>query len=198
MTNTKDKDVIEGWLRLYNCELGTSFQVVDWPDLRNPTKKEIDAVCEDPSGNWLAIEHTRIEAFKGEKEDGSRFLQTLAGLENDPDLVQPGYEIDAVQAVGAIPNGVDWKQIQKEQREQLKVLLPALPAGIHKVVIHGKNWNVVLKIDKELAAPGKVIGGFRTARTWPGDPGAELIFKAFADKIPKLAMYSNARTILLL
>jgi len=51
MTKMSDKDVIESWLRLYNRELGTSFHVADWPDLRNPTEKAIDAVCEDPSGN---------------------------------------------------------------------------------------------------------------------------------------------------
>ena len=61
-----DKDVIKHWLRLYNCLTGSSFQVGDWPD-RDSSTKNIDAICRDDAGRTLAIGHTLIEPFEGER-----------------------------------------------------------------------------------------------------------------------------------
>ena len=113
MTSNRDKYVIECWLRLYNRLMGTSFVVVGWPDI-DSSKKNIDAISRDNSGSLLAIEHTLIQPFAGEKADAARFMRTLASLENHADLLRPGYTISASQPVGAIRTGIDWKRIPNE------------------------------------------------------------------------------------
>jgi hypothetical protein len=67
MTSDHDKHVIECWLQLYNALMRTSYMVVDWPD-KDSSKKNIDAICHDDLGSILAIEHTLIQPFEGEKE----------------------------------------------------------------------------------------------------------------------------------
>jgi len=93
MITKRDKRVIECWLRLYNRLTSSTFTVVDWPD-KDSSKKNIDAICRDGRGISLAVEHTLIEPFEGDKEDGARFMRTLGSLENHPDLLQPGYAFD--------------------------------------------------------------------------------------------------------
>jgi hypothetical protein len=181
-------------LKLYNRLFDRDYRVVSWPDELS-SAKEIDALCRDDDVGELAIEHTRIEAFEGEKADSARFLQTLAGLEDHPELLQPGYDIDLVQAVGSIPTGVDWAGIRREQLEQLKRVVAEMPVGRVEVPVRGNGWEMRLKVGKARAI-GR--GSIRTQRAWPGDPGPGLILKALSEKTPKLAKYVGAQKILLL
>jgi hypothetical protein len=196
VTSKHDKYVIECWLRLYNCLNGTTFRVHDCPD-RDSSKKNVDAVCRDDAGRSLAIEHTLIQPFDGEKKDTARFMEALAPLENHPDLVLPGYLVMANQTVGAIPTGVDWTQIPEEVLKGLKSILPTLPDGVKKVKIAVSKWSAELQISKMQIGqsdPGKFLVG----RRWPGDPGPELIVRALEKKVPKLSARTEEKRILLL
>src|SRR5229473_5472968 len=102
MKHRRDRDVVEYWLRLYNRLTGASFEVEDRPD-KDSSKKNIDAMCRDNDGRTLAIEHTLIEPFSGEKDDAARFVRTLASLENHPSLLQRGYMFSVSQPVGSVP-----------------------------------------------------------------------------------------------
>lgn len=195
MPKDHDKYVIECWLQLYNRLIGTSYVVVDLPDM-DSSKKNIDAICRDSAGKVLAVEHTLIQPFGGEKGDAASFMKTLASLENHPDLLQQGYMIEASQPVGAIPAGVDWKQIPNELLDQLKGVLPSLPPGPRTVTIKGTNWTIDLRIEKTRMQQDDP-GTFLTSRIWPGDPGPELVIKALKEKIPKLAKHASAKKILL-
>ena len=195
MSRNRDKHVIGCWLRLYNRLMGTSLVVVDWPDT-DSSKKNIDAICRDDSGSLLAIEHTLIQPFAREKADAARFVTTLASLENHADLLQPGYMISASQPVGAIPTGIDWKRIPNELIGQLRSVLPTLPEGSSSVTIKGTNWSVDLRISKT-GTGQNTPGKFPTMRTWPGDPGPELVIEALREKIPKLSAHVTAKKILL-
>jgi hypothetical protein len=191
-----DKYVVACWLRLYNRRFGSTFKVSEWPD-QDSSKPNIDALCQDDSGNLLAIEHTRIEPFSGEKADANRFMQTLAVLESDPDLLQPGCDIDISQSVGSVPNGTDWKYLRERMKEEVKRQLPNLKDGSNTVTIWDNKWSIELKIVKTLFK-GPALGRFNTARIWPGDPGAELVLKALRAKVPKLSQHAGAKRILLL
>jgi hypothetical protein len=193
----KDKDLIAGWLRLYNLLNKTNFLVIEWPDQQDRTQKAIDALCEDDSGNRLAIEHTLIQPFVGEKEDNARFLQTLASLENDPRLIVPGYTIHASQGVGSVPSGFQWSEVSAQLLKELAGVLPSISEGISKVDISVGKSMIQLTIDKYAVQSGQQPS-FSTARIWPGEPGPALILKALKAKVPKLAAYANAIKILLL
>ena len=197
MTSNRDKHVIECWLLLYNRLIGTSYVVVDWPD-KDSSRKNIDAMCRDNSGSALAVEHTLIQPFEGEKQDADRFMKTLASLQNHPDLLEPGIMVIASLRVGAISTGIDWKQIPNELLRQLRSALPDLAVGRPSIVtIKGTNWTVDVQIDKMRIGqndPGKLL----TMRVWPGDPGPELVINALKEKVPKLSAHANAKKMLLL
>lgn len=195
MPKAHDKYVIECWLQLYSRIFGTAYAVVDWPD-SDSSKKNIDAICRDDTAKVLAVEHTLIQPFEGEKRDTASFMETLAGLQNHPDLLEQGYMITASQPVGSFPTGVDWNPVRNELLGQLKSVLPSLPPGLGSVTIKGANWTIDLQIDKMQTQPNDP-GKFLTSRIWPGDPGPELVIKAIKDKIPKLSRYASAKKILL-
>jgi hypothetical protein len=188
--------VIECWLRLYNRLSGSSFQVEDWPDT-DSSKKNIDAMCRDEAGRALAVEHTLIEPFEGEKADGVRFLKTLATLENHPSLLQPGYLFVVSQPVDSIPTGTRWEDVPKELLRQLPEILPELPERSSAVVIRAEDWTLTLRIDKERISADDA-GRFFTARVYPGDPGPELMVRALRRKADKLSASSGDTKVLLL
>ena len=63
-----DKDRIGFWLRLYNRLEGETYAVESWPDA-DSSKPNIDALCRNAAGQTLAIEHTLIEPYSGNKAD---------------------------------------------------------------------------------------------------------------------------------
>jgi hypothetical protein len=196
MKNQRDKDVIEHWLRLYNWLTDSSFAVVYWPD-SDSSKKNIDAMCRDHNGRTLAIEHTLIEPFDGEKADAYRFGETLESLENHPSLLQRGYMFLVSQPVGSIPNGIEWRDIPQELLRQLPNILPTLPEGAADLVVRSEKWKLPLRVNKLRLLP-QDPGKFLTSRNGPGDPGSELIIRALGKKIPKLSAASADKKVLLL
>jgi hypothetical protein len=196
MKNQRDKNVIEHWVRLYDRLTGASYAVKSWPD-KDSSKKNIDAMCCDLNGRTLAIEHTLIEPFAGEKNDASRFARTLMSLENHASLLQSGYWFMASQPVGSIPTGTNWAEIPNELLRQLPAKLLTLPDGDSSVDIHTEHWGLSLRIKKMQLRPGDP-GKFLTGRIYPGDPGSELIIRALERKIPKLSASIAEKKLLLL
>lgn len=196
MKNQRDKNVIELWLTLFNRLTGTSYRVEDWPD-KDSSKKNIDAMCRDLDGHTLALEHTLIEPFAGERADRDRFMRTLATLENHPSLVQPEYRFIASQAVGSVPTGVDWNDIPMELLKHLPNVLPALPEGNTELAVPAGKLELKIRLEKRrlrVSGPGE----FFTARGISGDTGPETLIRALASKIPKLSASSADKKILLL
>lgn len=110
MAAYNDKDRIGFWLQLYNRLEGETYTVESWPD-DDSSKKNIDALCRNGDGRTLAVEHTLIEPYAGNKADIDPFLKTLGALEDHPLLKQQGYMLIASQAVGAVPRGMKWVDV---------------------------------------------------------------------------------------
>jgi hypothetical protein len=191
-----DKDRIDFWLLLYNRRTGGSYAVESWPD-DDSSRKNIDALCRDISGKSLALEHTLIEPFAGDKADADPFMKTLGKLENHPSLRQKGHMITVSQDVGAVPHGIKWPDLPKEILAQLAPLLPTLSEGVHTVSVKGSKWSLNLHVNKMRILPDDP-GTFLTARIHPGDPGPELMIAALEKKIPKLAAATADKKVLLL
>lgn len=196
MGNRRDKDVLEHWLRPYNLLTGSSFRVEAWQDT-DSSKKNVDAMCRDDAGRTLAVVHTLIEPFEGEKADAIRFLRTLATLENHPDLLQPGYMITVSQPVNSIPTGARWNDIRNEMLKRLREILPTLPQGCSPAAVGGEGWTLELQIEKLRMDP-EYPGKFFTARAYPGDPGPALVSRALKNKVGKLSASGGGTKILLL
>jgi hypothetical protein len=191
-----DKDRIGFWVRLYNRLEGETYTVESWPD-DDSSKKNIDALCRNAAGRTLALEHTLIEPFPGDKADADPFLKTLGLLENHPLLTLAGNTVIVSQAVGAIPRGVKWTEVPSAILSQLVPVLPTLPEGWNTLTIKGTRWTLDLNVSKTRTAPNDP-GKFFTARVYPGDPGPDLIITALEKKIPKLAAAKADTKILLL
>jgi len=196
MKKYNDKDRIGFWLRLYNRLEEETYAVESWPD-DDSSKPNIDALCRNTAGQTMAVEHTLIEPYSGNKADIDPFLRTLGALENHPLLKQPGYMIMASQPVGAIPRGIQWVDLPPLMISQLRAVLPSLPEGLHTVKVAGPRWSVELHVSKRRTAPHDP-GSFFAARIYPGDPGPELMIAALERKIPKLAAARADKKILLL
>lgn len=196
MKTFNDKDRIGFWLRLYNRLEGGTYVVESWPD-DDSSKKNIDALCRNTAGQTLALEHTLIEPFAGDKADADSFLKTLGSLENHPRLTLQGTMVMVSQAVGAIPRGIKWTEVPSAILAQLTPVLPTFPEGRHTLTIKGAGWTLNLNVSKTRTAPSDP-GRFFTARVYPGDPGPELIVAALEKKIPKLAAAKADKKILLL
>ena len=196
MRTSRDKHVIEHWLRLYNRLTGSTYRVAAWPDT-DSSQENIDALCRDASGHELALEHTLIEPFQNEKADAARFLRTLAALENDPALCLQGYTCIATQRVGAISNGVRWADVHTALRDGLAAALPSLPEGRSTVSVSLGKFSLDISVRKTKTSPTD-RGKFLTGRLDPGEPGPELMRNALERKLPKLAAAIADKRILLL
>jgi hypothetical protein len=196
MRTLRDKHVIEHWLRLYNRLTASSYRVTSWPDA-DSSQQNVDALCTDENGCELAIEHTLIEPFQNEKADAARFMQTLATLEDDPALCQPGFMCIASQKVGAIPTGIRWANVPELLRNELAAALPNLPEGRSTVSVNLGASSVGVTVQKMRRSPSDT-GRFLTARTDPGAPGPELMRTALERKLPKLVAACADKRFLLL
>lgn len=139
-------------MRLYNRLEGETYRVESWPD-NDSSKKNIDALCRNGAGRTLAVEHTLIEPFAGNKADIDPFLKTLGALEDHSLLKQRGYMLIASQPVGAVPRGIKWVDVPQLMVPQLAAVLPGLPEGLHTVTVTGPRWSLDLNVSKRKTAP---------------------------------------------
>jgi len=56
----QSQQVIEHWIRLYNCLIGASYRVASWP-CSDSSEGIVDVLYRDGRGPLIALEHTRIE-----------------------------------------------------------------------------------------------------------------------------------------
>ena len=78
----RDKKLICRFVGDFNAWARTSFVVVSWPDVDTRDRKAVDALARDSSsGRELAIEHTLLQPFIGERADAVPFLKTAGRLD---------------------------------------------------------------------------------------------------------------------
>src|ERR1039458_1938925 len=82
--------------------------VPDWVEERMDGAVEVIATRGD--GQTVAIEHTIVQPFVGEKSDSNAFMQAFGRIEKNPDLVVAGRSMTVVIPVGAIPKGYKWEE----------------------------------------------------------------------------------------
>ena len=58
----------------------------DYPEDSERNKGAVEIIAEDQNGNSVAVEHTLIQPFSGEREDAQPFSQVLEPLDRDASL----------------------------------------------------------------------------------------------------------------
>jgi len=174
---------------------------LDWVEQKQDGAVEVIATRTD--GTSLALEHTLIQPFVGEKFDSETFMKAFGRIEKNLLLVLPERILDVIIPVHAITKGYNWDEVGKD----LVTWLIANHAGARKegeshytvpVGSTSKNGELLLNITlRTTNLPGMAGNCLISRRKMPGDLGT-IIEKALKTKIPKLVKTAADRRILLL
>lgn len=196
----RERPIIELLLSAYDNGTWQSASL-DWVEEKQDSAVEVIATKAD--GTRLALEHTLIQPFVGEKFDSEAFMTAFGCIEKNPALVLPERNLDVIIPVHAIPKGYKWSDVGKDLLTWLMVNHGAAPKEGESsftvpVVVSAKNGPLQLTITlRTMSLPG-MAGNCLIARDKaPGNLGT-VVEKALATKIPKLVKTVADRRILLL
>ena len=107
----RDERLIDLFLRGYKDREANLYGLAERPDHVERGRLAIDCIAVNERGDRLAIEHTLVEPFQGQKADDQPFLAVFNRLHHSQELAVPNLLIDILVPVGAIPRGVNWNDI---------------------------------------------------------------------------------------
>lgn len=177
---------------------GEPFTVTAWPDQRERTRQAVEAIATGTNGTTVAIEHTLLQDFPGERGDAARLRAAIAPLEEDPSVALPNADLLIVAAPFAVPDGVHWATIPTAISAYLAPIKHTLPEGWSHHVIPCGGFNLPLEIERAPDNLPGVPGRVFVARCWPGTPLVETVEIALKRKLVKLvAEHADVRILLL-
>jgi hypothetical protein len=192
----RDQKLVEHFVCGYNEATGDTYEVEERPEELHRQKPAVEAVAQNQRGSRLAIEHTLLQPFEGQKEDDPSFLAVFGSLENDPTLAVPNYMIDLHVRVGAIPNGVRRQEARRRVYEWFKNTRDSLPEGASEHAV--PNLPFPLRIHIEKTRMDAYAGNVFVDRFLPDNRQfVDVVRRALGDKVPKLAGTAADKRILL-
>jgi hypothetical protein len=187
---------------LSECENGAwKAAVPDWVEERMDGAVEV--VAKRADHKQLAIEHTIVQPFVGEKKDSNIFMQAFGRIEKNADLTLPGRDLTVVIPVAAIPLGYKWEDVGAD-------LLAWLKANHHLAPKEGESRHIVRVAASSKLGPLSLEIKLQTTHL-PNHPGmtvisrgpmpknlGEIVEKALTDKLPKLVKTVADKRVLLI
>jgi hypothetical protein len=170
-----------------------------WPD--READKAIDALATRSSdGKTLALEHTLIEPFVGDKEDFSFFERAFLQIEKDGSLVVAGRWTQVFVPVGTLRNHRRQGQLEEIVRtvhEWIRENREVLPEGEsrHPCFVKATRQEITLSTE---VVPLRGSGKLNIRRQQVADDLSQVVAKALARKLPKLVSTPATRRVLLL
>ena len=193
-----DIELVELFLTQYKDAGGNAYDLIARPDRVERKKKAVEAIAEDKHGHRLAIEHTLIEAFEGQKADDPRFLRVFERLQKDDSLGVPDRFIEVFPPAFSIPTGVKWEDTEQKVYEWFKESQEKFPKdgdSEHDIPNLGFGLKVLVQT---MEVPGSK-GFVGVGRIRPKDrPFIDVLRKALFTKVPKLVATPADKRILLL
>jgi hypothetical protein len=194
----KERPLIELFLSSYEND-GWKGYTPDWLEDKQDGAVEVRVTKVD--GTSLAIEHTLIQPFVGEKSDSERFMRAFSRIENNPALVLPERHLDVVIPVAALPVGYPWEVIGDEVLAWLLTSHAALPRGRSQHLLSvgrsSKNRPLALTVGIEVAEAPGLRGHCLVCRNQvPRNLGSN-VEKALRTKLPKLVNTHASKRILM-
>ncbi len=181
----RDRQLVNQFLIGYNFLSGSSFTATQFPEDEDRTKPAVEVIATDGT-RTMAIEHTLLEPFVGQKEDDVRFLKVFGSLEGAPDLLKAGFDVDLIVSVGAIPKGFDWAVVALRVREQLSKKIKTVSEIDAVEVIEGLQFRLPVRLIVQCHHAGGDDHVW-LSRGWPGSESLpSLVRKALSSKLPKL------------
>ena len=193
----RDQKLVSLFLEEYTKISGEAFQVKEWVDDAERNKPAVEAIAVNEStGTSLAIEHTLLQPFEGEKEDSHRFLTVIGDLEKDDSLKVPRYMVTINLRVGAIPKGVNWIEVNKTLDGWIRDNVAKLDDDRSNHTIRHDDLEIQITISK-MTLPHSEKGILIFSRGVPPDSLSDVMRTAFKKKLPKLVGTPADKRILL-
>lgn len=185
--------VISEFLRTISALVKSDYRVVRQPDCQNRTSKDIDAYAVASDAPPIAIEHTSVESFLGQRLDSARFVKVLGPLERELEGMFD-FGLDLTIRVAAITTGVNWTAIRQTTKAWILTNAPQLPLGRSRAVIPRVPFE--LAIAKHRNTPGKVwIARFAPPASETQTSLALAFAAALQHKYSELAAYRHTGAV---
>src|SRR5579862_5977898 len=199
-TEPKERPIIR--MLLSACDDGSWERAdLDWVEEKQDGAVEVIATRAD--GTRLALEHTLIQPFVGEKFDSEVFMRAFGRIERNPTLTLPERHLDVIIPVNAIPKGYDWDNVGQDLLNWLlanHTVAPLEGESSHVVPVAAKSKNGPLALPitlRTMHLPCQAGSCLIARDRMPGDLDA-IVEKALRTKIPKLVAAAADKRILLL
>ncbi|MGH9929454.1 MAG: hypothetical protein ACREA9_09515, partial [Pyrinomonadaceae bacterium] len=128
----RDIKLVRLFLNQLNSDRAADYAITEQPDQTDRRNKAVEAIATDGSGNSIAIEHTLIQPFIGDKADAQPLLKVFAPLEADKAFVLPEHEIMVFVPVGGVQKGMKWDSLTAEIQVWFQNMKASLPEGTSK------------------------------------------------------------------
>src|SRR5271163_1715139 len=123
-----DIELVKMFLSQFKDGEGKSFTLKARPDVEERKAKAVEAIAAADNGCTLAIEHTYIQPFEGQKADDVPFLAVFEQFRKDPSLRLPSRFVDILVPAFAIQKGVDWDHVARKVRQWFVDTASTFPA----------------------------------------------------------------------
>ncbi|HZE71219.1 MAG TPA: hypothetical protein VE135_17040 [Pyrinomonadaceae bacterium] len=193
----RDQKLVSAFVDKYNKIISSKFKVTQWVDDDVRDKPAVEAIAVDSStGISLAVEHTLLQPFEGEKDDTQRFLAVIGDLEKDDSLKLPRYMVTLHLSVGAIPKGVKWPDVNKTFAQWICDNISKFPDGDSKGEVDNNGLKIQIGISK-MALEHNDKGMLLFGRYMPPASLVDVMRTSFKKKLPKLVGTDADKRILL-
>lgn len=196
----KERPIIR--MLLSACDNGAwQHAYLDWVEEKKDGAVEVIATL--PCGSQLALEHTLIQPFVGEKFDSEVFMRAFGRIDKNPALMLSERYLEVVIPVNAIPRGYNWDEVGQDLLEWLLANHTAAPQegeSSHVVLaaVSSKNGPLALRITLCTMHLPEMAGSCRIVRDKMPADLETVVEKALQTKIPKLVATATHKRILLL
>jgi hypothetical protein len=169
---------------------------LNWVEETEENTVEVIATCAD--GKTLALEHTLIELFVGEKYDSTIFTGAFeARIEKNPEFIISGRALNVMIPVGALVGVKDRDAAGQALLAWMRANHASIPAGESEqtIMIGG---SVSLKVNFKSDDSQDGMGYCWLARCDKPSNINKIVEKAIKRKVPKLVRAQADKRILLL
>lgn len=192
-----DKELINLFVVGLNRKTGSKYVFLSHPDEDNRHHEAVDAIYDDPAFGKVAIEHTLLQMFEGQKSDDVPFNRVFGQLWSDKTLRVPGRRIVLFVHPFSILRGVDWGLASQKVSEWFRSVRLTLPDGKSEHTIQFLRHHLRVTVDSMDATKWFLPPHVWVVRTLPSDPCRDLVWTILQTKLAKLAGTPADRRILL-
>lgn len=191
----RDKQLIQLFVRGYSDVRRKCFTIIDHPDEQERRFQAVDVLARAEDGNLLAVEHTLLEPFEGERRDAQPFMAVFSSLEADSSLILPQHDVTVSVPAFAVPVGVDWEEVAAAVNGWFRDNVARFPDGNSLQEVTGLPF--VLRVGIEKTRLPDIPGYIFIARIMPVEGLRPVAERAVQRKLPKLLLTLAEQRILL-